>query len=73
MGYPEDTPEALLSWGLLALLQSCRKDGSSPTQHRSGEKERDVSLLLFAAVCMSCVQTGYWQRENSKETSSNRP
>lgn len=64
MGYPEDTPEALLSWGLLRLLQSCSKDGSSPTQHRSGEKQRDAKQLLFAAVYMSCAQTGCWQREN---------
>lgn len=74
MGYPEDTPEALLSQGLLARLQSteaCTKDGSSPTQHRPAEKQGDAKHLLFAAVCMGHAQVGCWQKKNSKVTTSN--
>lgn len=74
MGYPEGTPEAPLSHGLLACLQSteaCTKDGSSPRQHRPGEKQGDAKQLLFAAVCVGHAQVGCWQRENRKETTSN--
>ena len=55
--------ETQLPQGLLARLQptkACTKDGSSPTQHRPGEKQGDAKQLLFAAACMGHAQVGDW-------------
>lgn len=56
MGYPADNPEALLSQGLLAHLQSTEahtRDAISPIQHRSGDKQGDAKQL-----CCSLHGTG---------------
>lgn len=61
MGYPEGTPEALISQGLLAHLQPTEahtKDGSSPTQQTPGEKQEDAKQRLFMLSAWAMLKSG---------------